>query len=61
MTCTFGEVLEKCQLVSGGTAVGTGLNTPKGFDVDIAAKISEITGADISSCWLFVSCSEIAV
>ena len=28
----------------GGTAVGTGLNTPAGFDIAVAAKISELTG-----------------
>lgn len=31
-------------LALGGTAVGTGLNAPKGFDTTVAAKISEITG-----------------
>ncbi|KAG2121055.1 fumarate hydratase [Suillus discolor] len=31
-------------LAQGGTAVGTGLNTKKGFDVKIAAEISTITG-----------------
>lgn len=28
----------------GGTAVGTGLNTPKGFDVEVAKAVSDITG-----------------
>ncbi|GAA5841161.1 hypothetical protein JCM9279_000561 [Rhodotorula babjevae] len=32
------------KLAQGGTAVGTGLNTRKGFDVAVAAKITEITG-----------------
>ena len=32
------------QLAQGGTAVGTGLNAPKGFAEDVAAKIAEITG-----------------
>jgi len=32
------------QLALGGTAVGTGLNTRVGFDVKVAAKISELTG-----------------
>jgi fumarate hydratase, class II len=32
------------QLAAGGTAVGTGLNTPKEFGVDIAKEISELTG-----------------
>jgi fumarate hydratase class II len=31
-------------LAQGGTAVGTGLNAPKGFDKLVAAKIAEITG-----------------
>lgn len=32
------------ELALGGTAVGTGLNAPKGFDVKVAAAVSEITG-----------------
>jgi fumarate hydratase class II len=32
------------QLAQGGTAVGTGLNAPKGFAEAVAAKIAEITG-----------------
>ncbi|KAF4391350.1 hypothetical protein G4B88_016660, partial [Cannabis sativa] len=32
------------QLAQGGTAVGTGLNTKKGFDVKIAAAVAEDTG-----------------
>ncbi len=32
------------ELAAGGTAVGTGLNAPKGFSKDIAAKIAELTG-----------------
>ena len=32
------------ELALGGTAVGTGLNTPKGYDVLVAQKIAEITG-----------------
>jgi fumarate hydratase, class II len=31
------------QLAAGGTAVGTGLNAPKGFGEEIAAKIAELT------------------
>jgi fumarate hydratase class II len=31
------------QLAQGGTAVGTGLNSPKGFDVAVAAEIATIT------------------
>ena len=34
------------QLALGGTAVGTGLNAPKGFDVKVAAAISELTGKE---------------
>ncbi|MDO3694387.1 class II fumarate hydratase [Wenyingzhuangia sp. chi5] len=32
------------ELALGGTAVGTGLNTPKGYDVLVARKIAEFTG-----------------
>jgi fumarate hydratase class II len=32
------------ELALGGTAVGTGLNTPKGYDVAVAANIAELTG-----------------
>jgi fumarate hydratase class II len=32
------------ELALGGTAVGTGLNAPKGYDVLVAKKISELTG-----------------
>ena len=32
------------ELALGGTAVGTGLNTPKGFDVAVAQAASELTG-----------------
>lgn len=31
-------------LALGGTAVGTGLNAPKGFDVEVAKAVSELTG-----------------
>lgn len=41
MTCALEEIL---RLALGGTAVGTGLNAPKGFDVLAAKKIAEITG-----------------
>lgn len=33
-------------LAQGGTAVGTGLNTKRGFDVKIAAEISKLTGVE---------------
>jgi fumarate hydratase class II len=32
------------ELALGGTAVGTGINTPKGYDVAVAKKIAELTG-----------------
>jgi fumarate hydratase, class II len=32
------------QLAVGGTAVGTGLNAPKGFSADVAAEVAELTG-----------------
>jgi fumarate hydratase class II len=31
-------------LAAGGTAVGTGLNTRKGFAEKVASKVSELTG-----------------
>lgn len=34
------------ELALGGTAVGTGLNAPKGFDVEVAKAVSELTGKD---------------
>ncbi|MGN1420007.1 MAG: class II fumarate hydratase [Eubacterium sp.] len=34
------------ELALGGTAVGTGLNAPKGFDTEVAKAVSEITGKD---------------
>jgi fumarate hydratase class II len=33
-------------LALGGTAVGTGLNAPEGFDAEVAAQISALTGKD---------------
>eukprot|EP01089_Gocevia_fonbrunei_P014648 TRINITY_DN4062_c0_g1_i1.p1 TRINITY_DN4062_c0_g1~~TRINITY_DN4062_c0_g1_i1.p1 ORF type:complete len:519 (-),score=146.30 TRINITY_DN4062_c0_g1_i1:4-1413(-) len=32
------------ELAQGGTAVGTGLNTPEGFDVKVATEIANLTG-----------------
>jgi fumarate hydratase class II len=37
------------QLAQGGTAVGTGLNTPKGFAEKVAARIAAITGLPFTS------------
>lgn len=34
------------QLALGGTAVGTGLNAPDGFDVKVAEEVSKLTGKD---------------
>ncbi|KAJ3215380.1 fumarase fum1 [Clydaea vesicula] len=33
-----------CYLAQGGTAVGTGLNAAKGWDVDVAATLAKLTG-----------------
>ena len=33
-----------CELALGGTAVGTGINAPKGFDTRVAAEIASLTG-----------------
>ncbi len=42
---TINHALEAvAELALGGTAVGTGLNTPKGYDVLVAQKIAEFTG-----------------
>jgi fumarate hydratase class II len=39
------DVLPRLSLLAqGGTAVGTGLNTKKGFDEKVAVEISKITG-----------------
>jgi fumarate hydratase class II len=38
------SILHLHELALGGTAVGTGLNTPKGFDVLVAKKIAELSG-----------------
>jgi fumarate hydratase class II len=37
------------ELAAGGTAVGTGLNAPHGFDVQIAAKLAELTGLPLTT------------
>ena len=37
------------ELALGGTAVGTGLNAPKGFDVEVANAVSELTGKDFKT------------
>lgn len=37
------------ELALGGTAVGTGLNAPKGFDSAVAEAVSKITGKDFST------------
>jgi len=36
-------------LAQGGTAVGTGLNTKKGFDVKVAAEVSKLTGIEFKT------------
>ncbi|MGV3622996.1 MAG: class II fumarate hydratase [Archangium sp.] len=35
------------ELALGGTAVGTGLNAPKGYDVAVAAKLKELSGLNV--------------
>jgi len=37
------------RLAIGGTAVGTGLNAPKGFDKAVAAKLSEMAGVELAA------------
>jgi fumarate hydratase class II len=45
---TRGQILQSCEglsrLALGGTAVGTGINAPAGFDTLAAEKLSELTG-----------------
>jgi fumarate hydratase class II len=38
-----------CELALGGTAVGTGLNAPKGYAEKVSAKIAELTGYPLVS------------
>ena len=38
------SVSKLSELALGGTAVGTGLNAPKGFDVKVAEEVSKLTG-----------------
>lgn len=47
-------------LAQGGTAVGTGLNTRKGFDVKIAEEITKITGVQFKTApnKVSIACSE---
>jgi fumarate hydratase class II len=44
MEALHDSLVRVLELALGGTAVGTGLNTPKGYDVAVAAKIAELTG-----------------
>ena len=48
LECSRDNILSSCKplyaLALGGTAVGTGINAPKGFDVMTAAEIAELTG-----------------
>jgi len=37
------------KLALGGTAVGTGLNAPKGFDAEVARAVSELTGREFTT------------
>ena len=37
------------ELALGGTAVGTGLNAPKGFDEKVAQAVSQLTGKDLTT------------
>ena len=48
------ELLERSlpplrELALGGTAVGTGLNAPRGFDTAVADAVSELTGMDFTT------------
>ena len=39
-------LIELCKLAIGGTAVGTGLNSPKGFDKAVCEKLTALTGVE---------------
>ncbi|MCI5675839.1 MAG: class II fumarate hydratase [Clostridia bacterium] len=43
------SIIHLKELALGGTAVGTGLNTPKGFDVAVAKAVADITGKDFKT------------
>ena len=46
----LGEALSHLRLLAlGGTAVGTGLNAPAGFDAEVARAVSELTGKDFQT------------
>ena len=47
---TTGTISLYC-LAQGGTAVGTGLNAPPGFDQDFAREIGDLTGIEFSAAW----------
>ena len=44
MKCINDALYHLQELALGGTAVGTGLNTPPGYALEVAARISELTG-----------------
>lgn len=45
-------------LAQGGTAVGTGLNTKKGFDVKVAAEVTKLTGIEFQTAPNKVRCNK---
>lgn len=42
------SLTELCRLAIGGTAVGTGLNAPKGYDEMVCRRLREMTGLDFA-------------
>lgn len=44
-----GVIPHVAQLALGGTAVGTGLNAPAGFDAAVAARLTELTGLPLET------------
>ena len=48
-TLILDATVDLCELALGGTAVGTGLNDPAGFDVLVAKKVSDLTGKPFST------------
>jgi fumarate hydratase, class II len=44
------SIAELCALPIGGTAIGTGLNCPAGFDTQVCKHLSETTGLPVTAC-----------
>ncbi|ALS99481.1 class II fumarate hydratase [Lacimicrobium alkaliphilum] len=49
-TALQSSITELCALPIGGTAIGTGLNCPAGFDTQVCEHLSEATGLPVTAC-----------